>query len=102
MATKAKAHRPKRLIDLKPGEADVLSFVAAHAGPAEATPILDKVLSTSTRRAQAIGAVILGKTTSAKPIHKVMAKRFTDASESNRKHARVLENSAPKVFKSGA
>jgi hypothetical protein len=98
MATKKRTSKHVRLVDLKPGEANVLSFVAQYAGkPAATEEELVEVLAASTRRARGIGNVILGKSLKAKPIYRVMAGRFLDASKMNLRNAERLICGVPIV-----
>lgn len=82
------------LIDLTPDEAGVLSFVAAYAKIPSAKPELDSVLSTSTRRAQAIGAAILDQSKTTSPGNTFMARRFSSASASNIKNSDILNKAS--------
>jgi hypothetical protein len=82
------------LIDLTPDEAGVLSFVAAYAKIPSAKPQLNNVLSTSTKRAQAIGAMILGQSKTTSPGTTFMAKRFSSASASNTKNSDILNKAS--------
>jgi hypothetical protein len=82
------------LIDLTPDEAGVLSFVAAYAKIPAAKPQLNIVLSTSTKRAQAIGAVILDQSKTTSPGNTFMAGRFSRASESNIKNSDILNKAS--------
>lgn len=91
MATKTDAPKGRgHLIDLTPDEAGVLSFVASYAHVPSAKPQLENVLSNSTKRARAIGSVILGESNITTPVYRFMAKRFVDASASNIENARIL------------
>jgi hypothetical protein len=82
------------LIDLTPDEAGVLSFVASYAKIPSAKTQLKTVLSTSTKRAQAIGAVILGQSKITSRGNTFMAKRFSSASASNIKNFDILNKAS--------
>jgi hypothetical protein len=95
MATSSSAPKGHRhLIDLTPDETGILSFVAAHAKVLSARPQLESVLSTSTKRAQVIGAMILGQSRTTSPGNTFMAKRFSNASASNTKNSDILNKAS--------
>jgi hypothetical protein len=93
---KVTAKKAFRLIDLEPGEAGVLSLVADYAKVPGFKTHLFQVLDSSTPRARAIGHVILKKSARARPVYRMMAKRFVDARANNVKNARILKASTPR------
>lgn len=83
-------NRHKHLIDLTPAEAGILSFVAEYAHAVSAHTQLKSILLTSTKRAQTIGAVMLGKSNVSRPSITFMAQRFLRAAESNARNSAIL------------
>jgi hypothetical protein len=95
-STKLAAGKGRRLIDLRPDEAAVLSLVAEYAKVPGVKTHLSKFLGASTRRARAIAGVILKSSAKARPGYRIMAKRFLDASANNVRNALILKASTPR------
>lgn len=84
-----------KIIDLKPEETGVLSFVATYAGVPEAKSVLETALGTATSRAQEIGSAILDESADVRPSYKHMAQRFLEASKQHAKNAQILKAAVP-------
>ena len=94
---KAPAKKSFKLINLEPGEADVLSMVADYAEVPGFEKYMVDVLKGSTPRAREIANVILKKkSANVSPAYKLMAKRFVDARADNLKYSRILKASTPR------
>lgn len=74
--------QPRAVIDLKPGEASVLSFVAVHIDYVEGRSILHHLLKSSTERARRIAKCMF--TSKFKGKYGITAKRFLIAAASHR------------------
>lgn len=93
--TGAKANPKPKIIDLKPEETGVLSFVATYAGVPGAKSVLETALGTATSRAQEIGSAILDESAHVRPSYKHMARRFLEASKQHSKNAQILKAAVP-------